>query len=260
MNYRYRQVDSFLSDHVRSVLVLDGAPGPDKGELPLFTNGMPVLICRTEKQPDGQDALVRLALFGKSSPDCWEVGEHTTVVAYFFKPFVLAALFDLPAADLAGGRSVDLIATIPPGTAAYIDAMKAAAGLPEKIETLNRLLAVQLEKNRKSCDRIAYATDHILSRPETDILPQIAEELQISNRTLQRLFQKYVGISPVHYRRICQFQQSFTQVKSERFGAMADVAFDNGFADQSHFIRAFREFTRTTPQTYLKSGLQPEKE
>jgi AraC-like DNA-binding protein len=260
MQYRYQQVDSFLSDYVRSMLVLEGTPGPDGGELPLFTNGMPVLICKTEQQPDGSDTLVRLALFGKSTPDCWEVAEQTTVVAYFFKPFVLAALFDLPAADLAGERSVDLLAATIPGTAPLISELRTAAGLPERIGTLDRLLAAQLEKNRKGCDRIAYATDHILSRPETDILPQIAEELQISNRTLQRLFQKYVGISPVHYRRICQFQQSFTQVKSERFGAMADVAFDNGFADQSHFIRAFREFTRTTPQTYLKSGLQPEKE
>jgi AraC-like DNA-binding protein len=259
MKYHYRQVDPSLSDYVRSVLVLEGA-GPDGGDLPLFTNGMPVLLCKTEKQTNGPDTLVRLALFGKSAPDCWEMAEQTTVIAYFFKPFVLAALFGIPAADIAGERSVDLLGDPLPGTAALIGVLRKTTGLRSTTETLDRLLTDRLAKHRRDCDRIVYATDHILSRPETDILPQIAEELQISHRTLQRLFQKYVGISPVHYRRICQFQQSFAQVRAERFEAMADVAFDNGFADQSHFIRAFREFTRTTPQTYLKSGLKPGKE
>jgi AraC-like DNA-binding protein len=44
-------------------------------------------------------------------------------------------------------------------------------------------------------------------------------------------------------------------VKGQRFEKLTDVAYDNGFADQSHFIRSFREFTNVTPNTYLRSLL-----
>jgi AraC-like DNA-binding protein len=48
-------------------------------------------------------------------------------------------------------------------------------------------------------------------------------------------------------------------VRSKEFQTLADVAYDNGFADQSHFIRSFKEFTETTPNTYLRSGLKEKK-
>jgi len=31
---------------------------------------------------------------------------------------------------------------------------------------------------------------------------------------------------------------------------LSDVAYENGYADQSHFIRSFREFTGYTPSQY----------
>ncbi|MBA4058005.1 MAG: AraC family transcriptional regulator, partial [Marivirga sp.] len=56
--------------------------------------------------------------------------------------------------------------------------------------------------------------------------------------------------------RICQFQLSFAQVRAKEFNTLTDVAYDNGFADQSHFIRSFREFVDTTPNHYLRWGLK----
>ena len=70
------------------------------------------------------------------------------------------------------------------------------------------------------------------------------------------MFKKYVGVTPNQYRRICQFQVSFAQLRGKEFNKLTDVAYDNGFADQSHFIRSFREFTQITPNDYLRSGLK----
>jgi AraC-like DNA-binding protein len=65
-----------------------------------------------------------------------------------------------------------------------------------------------------------------------------------------------VGITPSQYRRICQFQGSFMQLRYKEFETLSDIAFDNGFSDQSHFIRSFKEFAATTPMGYLKEGLK----
>ncbi|MES3019615.1 MAG: helix-turn-helix transcriptional regulator [Bacteroidota bacterium] len=83
----------------------------------------------------------------------------------------------------------------------------------------------------------------------------IIEEQNLTERTLQRMFKKFVGITPTQFRRICQFQQSFGQLRGGHFSKVSDVAFDNHFSDQSHFIRSFKEFTDTTPNDYLKKGL-----
>jgi AraC-like DNA-binding protein len=37
---------------------------------------------------------------------------------------------------------------------------------------------------------------------------------------------------------------------------LSDIAFENGYADQSHFIRAFQEFAGFTPNQYQKQLLE----
>jgi AraC-like DNA-binding protein len=48
-------------------------------------------------------------------------------------------------------------------------------------------------------------------------------------------------------------------LKTGQFDNLTDVAFENDFADQSHFIRSFKEFTQLTPKDYIKSGLKRKK-
>ena len=80
------------------------------------------------------------------------------------------------------------------------------------------------------------------------------DELYITERTFQRMFEDKVGVSPNQYRRIAQFNSAFQQLNQRQFKHFSDIAFNNDYADQSHFIRAFKEFTNLTPKEYLKFG------
>lgn len=89
------------------------------------------------------------------------------------------------------------------------------------------------------------------------MLLKTQKELFVTERTFQRLFEKSVGLSPNQFRKINQFNKAFQQLNRRQFSSFADIAFENGYADQSHYIRTFKEFTGLTPKEYLDliSGL-----
>lgn len=231
MNYQYQKPHPSISEYVRTVLVLDGFAEPGISNLPLVTQGMPALLCKESYNK------CTLTLFGKSvPPEQWEVGENTSIAAYFFKPFSMACFFN-------------------------VDAKKLVTA-PVKLPDINNRAEVDqhliryFEANKKQCEIIRRATDFIMLNPNTEVLSELLTMLGLTERTFQRIFKKFIGITPSQYRRICQFDQSFMQLRTKDFEALSDIAFDNGFADQSHFIRTFKEFTDTTPKTYLKEGLK----
>lgn len=61
----------------------------------------------------------------------------------------------------------------------------------------------------------------------------------MSPRTLQRWFARNVGLPPRHYLRLLRFQKAFEQVPDA--ASLADHAAAQGFADQAHMAREFRE-------------------
>ena len=49
----------------------------------------------------------------------------------------------------------------------------------------------------------------------TEILSELLEKFKLNERTFQRIFKKYVGVTPNQYRRICQFHISFAQLEQK---------------------------------------------
>lgn len=234
VNHRYQKPHVSLVDYVRTVLVIDGSAEPDPSSKALVTSGMSALFFKENKA----------TLFGKTVPtEYWEPGSKI-IISYFFSPFAAACLFNIDAKKLAVG----------PIEVATIE----SSSIDEVVRQLDQLLVNKLESNRRTCEIIRYATDQMMIDNSKDVLPNIQDKLGLNERTFQRIFKKFVGITPVQYRRICQFDTSFTQLRTNEFGTLTDIAYDNGFADQSHFIKTFKEFAKTTPKRYLKSGLDSE--
>lgn len=259
MRYRYQKPHPKLSAYIRNVLVLEGFMPADDTRVPLFTNGMPAFYCRTENVDEHQTQVTSLTLFGQStSNDCWSLTENTTVIAYFFKPFALGTLFNIAASKL-----VKFPIDLHTWNVHQVNALRTQLGYAQstdrKVAALDHLLIQLLEENKKVCEAIQFATDHIMENSNPEVLSDVLTKLNINTRTFQRIFKKYVGVTSSQYRRICQFQLSFSQLRTGKFDSLTDVAFDNGFSDQSHFIRSFKEYTDTTPNDYLKSGLNKKK-
>lgn len=255
MKHWYQRPNKRLTEYVRTVLIMEGFSKADANPLPVLTQGMPVLFCKTEKKHDGYENITRIFLSGNPPAGLWTVNKQTTIIAYFFKPFAAAGMFNISAGQLSGSP-FNLNTRDPHKYTALRMQLICATDTVRKIEVLDNLLIQQLTENQQVCKIIQYATDQIMCNPGKEILTDILKTAGLTERTFQRIFKKYVGVTPTQYRRICQFQQSFGQLREKQFDKISEVAYDNGFADQSHFIRSFREFTRITPNDYLKKGLR----
>jgi AraC family transcriptional regulator len=67
--------------------------------------------------------------------------------------------------------------------------------------------------------------------------------------TISRQFRRYFGCGLGEYRRRTMIRRSL-KLMDEEAGTLSHVAFACGFADQSHFIRAFRRVTHFRPNEY----------
>src|SRR6185436_10527695 len=78
----------------------------------------------------------------------------------------------------------------------------------------------------------------------------LCEELAVTERSLERIFRTYVGLSPKFFARIVRFSKIFALVRQED-PSWSELAFETGYYDQSHFIRNFKAFTGEDPTRYL---------
>lgn len=80
----------------------------------------------------------------------------------------------------------------------------------------------------------------------------IADKQNLNLRTFERRFLKETGLSPKQFAKIIQFNASLEQLSIKDYTKLTDIVYENGFADQSHFIRVFKAFTGKTPKNFGK--------
>lgn len=248
MNYQYQKVKPEIAPYVRTVLVLKSGEKRESSNLPLFVNGMGAMLCRIKKEN------CQTTLFGQFVPDeQWAVDENSMVIAFLFKPFSIGPIFKCSVQALKE-ETIDLNRWNAQKAMALQLQILQAKSQKQQIEVLSHFIFTQIQANKRDCELIRNATDALMQKSNTE-LSQLVEELCLSERSFQRIFKKYVGTSPSQYKRICQFYFAFSQLKGKHFTKQTDVVYANGYFDQSHYIRSFKEFTDTTPSEYLQKGL-----
>lgn len=94
----------------------------------------------------------------------------------------------------------------------------------------------------------ALLYDRTITRVE-----EVCERFDMRPRTLQRLFQRYVGVSPKWVLRRYRLHEAAARLAEGTDTTWADVAADLGYFDQSHFIRDFTRAIGMTPVAYAEA-------
>ena len=87
---------------------------------------------------------------------------------------------------------------------------------------------------------------------EVTRVDRLAAAFETTVRSLQRLFAEYVGVSPKRVIQRYRLIEAVERVPAEGRVDWVDLALELGFADQAHFIRAFKSTIGRTPAEYAR--------
>jgi len=245
-----------LSNYVNNIVVLEDSDLKSDLLIPLIAKGYPSIAFQStgSSSIDGKNNVANsLVLYGQNvKPFQFHASRHLTIIAYFLYPHILKTFFGFGASD-ATGLSVDLSQSQPALNLNLKEHLVNELSLTKRLQLMNAYVLKLSELIRTNVDRsILFATKAIQKSNGLISLRNLEEELSITERTFQRLFKLNVGVSPKVFSRICQFQSAFQQLANGQNPKLNDIAYENGFADQSHLNRSFKEFTNCSPSDYLR--------
>ncbi|OEK04729.1 helix-turn-helix transcriptional regulator [Roseivirga misakiensis] len=166
------------------------------------------------------------------------------MVGIKFKPLALANLFGINMASITD-RVVPLEDYIPDLSSISLNSFH------EKDAFIGTLENILLKRHQGTSyyTEIESAIENIIESKGNVKVSTLAELSNMSERKLERLFLKQIGLSPKFYARIIRLTSIFKLMQAED-QTWSDLVFQAGFYDQSHFIKNFQEFTGEDPSAY----------
>jgi AraC-like DNA-binding protein len=220
----------------------DGSPGimfqsPEKGTF--FTED--------NKQLPG------ILLYGQTiQPAKMILSGKLSTIGICLQPHALQSVFGMDANEITG-TCIDLGLVQHKKEKQLQEKLMGAATIEEQINLLSSSLINSVQHTGDKQDSITKFTVLEILRGKGEIsFNALLKQLQLSERTLERRFKQSIGVSAKLFSRICRFQESLNQLRKNNYEKLSDIAYENGYSDQSHFIRTFKEFTGVSPFDYKK--------
>jgi AraC-like DNA-binding protein len=172
----------------------------------------------------------------------------TGFLAVRFHPWGAHHFFDPPVSELEDRA-------VPAGEVWGRDALEleerlqAASGASQRAHLLRRFLRDRLRLDRREpADSLVRA---VWSNRGQTRLSRLCRELGVSERRLERTFQRAVGVAPKHCARLARFLHACRLMHKGGWRTLTEVAHAAGYYDQAHCIAEFQEFAGMTPRAFL---------
>jgi len=113
-------------------------------------------------------------------------------------------------------------------------------------------------------DRLTHSDEHVariseivyaVQRDRTILkVEDLVARYDVNKRTLQRLFAKYVGVSPKWVIQRYRLHEAAEQLAANESIPQSTLALELGYSDQAHFVRDFKAVVGKSPASYAKGG------
>jgi AraC-like DNA-binding protein len=139
------------------------------------------------------------------------------------------------------------------GADAFAADLGAAADLDALVAVAERHLRAHWPAPDPEVAQVGRIVHALLHDRSVTRVEEVCARFDIRPRTLQRLFQRYVGVSPKWVLRRYRLHEAAARLAEGTDTSWADVAVDLGYFDQSHFIRDFTREIGMTPVAYAEA-------
>jgi AraC-like DNA-binding protein len=121
----------------------------------------------------------------------------------------------------------------------------------EKVEAANAFFRARMPKKRDATIEVARGiVARILEEPDIKTVDDLVDRIGIGKRSLQRMFNEYVGVSPKWVIRRYRLHELVERFNSKDEPHWAELALELGYFDQAHLINDFRSITGYSPTEY----------
>lgn len=134
------------------------------------------------------------------------------------------------------------------------DRLKEAPDIAIRLAILeNELLALLLNGNQIT-ENFPQLFNALKQIENSQQISDFCQHNNIGLRKLERMYNKYVGVSANTFGTLNRFQNSLNHILFNDYSKLSDLAYDNGYFDQMHFIKEFKRFAGNTPKNFINQN------
>ncbi len=176
----------------------------------------------------------------------------TQVFGAAITPMGWARLFDVDADELAD-KLVPLDEYVPPSALPLVKDIFDAPDETQRVRAVDRLFADMVDPARRIDEDFLDQVTAWITSPEPNELAVMISEMSRSQRQIERLCKKYFGSAPKLLHRKFRALHSANRLTWQELTDWQEIA-TTAYADQSHFIREFKQFNGRTPSEFIKGA------
>jgi AraC-like DNA-binding protein len=126
----------------------------------------------------------------------------------------------------------------------------AADGDAERAAAMDTFLLGRVPDRDERYDEVLTVVRDIQDDPGLTTVELAARRHSMSQRTLQRLFRRYVGVGPKWVIQRARLHDAVDRIDTRRVTDLATLALELGWFDQAHFTRDFTALVGQSPAAY----------
>ena len=269
MRKQTRRPSLFLQDYVSHFELCDLVVLETRGIRPLPARPAQLLIFHLA-DISGSDLLDHSNGKIVATPPVGILGPQTFRVADAlwkgrFKDFVVAfrptgfhRLFGIPMNEITD-RVVEASQVLGTGVRQLHECLHSAAGLDAMAHLMEGFLRQRLPRARPF-HPIQVAARQVTSRHGGITIDDLARQVELSGRQLERKFVEQVGIPPKLYCRINRLDYALRLKETTPLRTWTELTYLAGYFDQNHMVKDFKALAGTVPSEFfrlIEDGFKP---